>query len=319
MKVEDNFRSHHSCLKTIMGLFVNMLLFILLIYEITCDDTFFSKFFLCTLDILLIAYTYSTFIKYSNYKYSKVCEIKRRKLEEVAEHDPKKRDFLAKHNFYLTQSDDRYSLKKISFSQRRINSKIMKNYVEERMRFSSLDPSIIPEIVSMSRNLGLEDYCSEDIARFKLKYNIDLWKVDNGIFDFCRSDFILNEDEKCLYRSECELYENTIALDRSYKHSEVILPIKKVPIYKVDSYDEVTSEHRETKLCGLGVINVTNKRILFKYDLRTIEINYDTIVSFDDINGRLSIAIINSKPLIFDSEDINKLYHAVVYAANNVE
>jgi hypothetical protein len=244
------------------------------------------------------------------------------KMECEANGDPRKMAFLKKRKDNLLtkyEVNDKSDIPKISFFKKIKNNKLMESYIDGISNYSAIDPAKIPVIIEKGKSLGIEKYSSENNIRITLKRNFEIWDIDHGNIEQKETDFILSNGEKCLYRSSCCLYKFGKVIDKAnYRGPRAHIKIAKGLSYNIGSYKGSVSSHMETMLEADGIINITNKRLLFKSETKTIQLNLSTIVSLDDYDGMLAISKGNVRPYIFDSEDNDKLYHTIVYARNNV-
>lgn len=195
-----------------------------------------------------------------------------------------------------------------------IKEKIRKSRVElfAQQQLDSnraLNPNSLNEIVTKSIELGIEDLNTVEKVRSKFEYNILNWELQNGIFPSHESDFILQKGEQCIYKSSsAELLERKQVTTRvNYAGPKVRMNIMKGVSYSVGSYNVSQEKETVNQSKGIGILNLTTKRILFKNADKNVTITLKSIVDIEPFNDAVKIFRSSGNPLIFKVTDGIKL------------
>jgi hypothetical protein len=263
----------------------------LLSIYIIFNDSFFIGFLMLLVSVFGICYSYSLFVKYRNYTHKELKQIMKEKKENPS----------------------------ISKSTREIhNKKDMEKYISSIFMYnSSLNPDNIPKIIEKSKEFNISDYDNEENIRSKYSYNIEMWNIDHGIFRDLNSDFLLKDGEKCIYKNQrCELFETKKVTKRiNYAGPRARIKIAKGISYNLGSFGVSSSSSNEEASIGIGPINITNKRLLFKSDIKSISISLDSIISIEPYKDAITVSKSSGKPLTFSVKDGERLYRSIIAAS----
>jgi len=206
-----------------------------------------------------------------------------------------------------------------------IHEKINTNKLEEFVLIrinddDALDPTEINEIQEYSRELQLSDYDSEEKIRNKFEYFVINGELDNGIFPDIPADFIMQKKEQCLFRnSSVNLSERKQVTKRiNYSGPRARIKIAKGLSYNIGSYNVSTQKEMQDVDKGIGVLNITTKRLLFKSPVKNLTITHSSIVDIEPFSDAVIITKSNGNPLVFRTKDAVKLYQYLNGAIRNL-
>lgn len=192
--------------------------------------------------------------------------------------------------------------------------------VDEYLSDEALDPDEVNSLVNKANELGIEKYQNEDAIRQDYSYYIKNWEFDNGVFPQLQSDFIMNKNESCIYKvSNIELLEQKEVTNRiNYAGPRARIKIAKGLSYNLGSYGYSTNKETRRISKGIGVLNVTTKRILFKASQKNTTIRLSAIVDLEPFSDGLKIYKSTGNPLIIKDNNGAELYQAVNGAIRNL-
>lgn len=201
----------------------------------------------------------------------------------------------------------------------RINQNSLKEFVDSKITGNKLNPKYIDEIVAKSNELGIEKYNSSLNVKTAFSYEILLWELDNGIFPDLVPDFILQKDEKCIYKnSHCELLERKEITKRvNYAGPRLRIKIAKGLSYNLGSYNVGIDKETITVSKGIGILNLTTKRILFKSSEKIVTVLFSSIIDTEPFSDAVIISKSTGKPLIFSINNGPYFYLLLNFAINN--
>ncbi len=185
--------------------------------------------------------------------------------------------------------------------------------VEEYIADEALDPDEINSLVVIANELGIEKYQNEEQIRLDYGFYVKNWEFDNGIFKEVPTDFIMNKNETCIYRNEqVELLEQKEVTNRiNYAGPRARVKIMKGLSYNVGSYKYSTSKETKRLSKGVGTINITTKRILFKAGQKNTTIRLSAIVDLEPYSDGLMIFKSTGNPVILMDENGAELYQSI--------
>ncbi len=196
-----------------------------------------------------------------------------------------------------------------------IKSKININKVESLalMKIHSMDslsPDDIRELVLKSQELGVQEFDTQDKIKNKFEYHIVNWELFNGIFPNLDSDFILQKSEQCIFKKNpVEYLERKQVTKRvNYSGPRMRIRIAKGLSYNVGSYTVNHEKEIINQSKGIGVLNLTTKRILFKGAEKNITVTLKSIIDIEPFSDAVIIHRSSGNPIIFKVSDGLKLY-----------
>lgn len=200
----------------------------------------------------------------------------------------------------------------------RINQNLLKEFVDSKKDGNKLNPKYIEEIVAKSNELGIEKYNSFLKAKNAFSYEILIWELDNGIFPDLVPDFILHKDEKCIYKNSfCELLERKEITKRvNYAGPRLRIKIAKGLSYNLGSYNVGIDKKTITVSKGIGTLNLTTKRILFKNSDNIMTVQFSSIIDTEPFTDAVIISKSTGKPMIFSINDGLYFYLLLNFAIN---
>lgn len=201
-----------------------------------------------------------------------------------------------------------------------LNQIYFSSIVDEYLSDEALDPGEIKSIVVKAHELGIEKYQSEERIREDYKYYVKNWEMDNGIFQTLESDFMLNKDEKCIYKDmEAEVLEQKETTRRiNYSGPRARIKIVKGLSYNLGSYSYSTTKETIRASKGIGVLNITTKRILFKANQKSVTIRLSAVVDLEPFTDGVMIFKESGNPIIIKVSSGPELYQAIKGAKVNL-
>lgn len=194
-----------------------------------------------------------------------------------------------------------------------IDETYLNNIISDHISDDALDPDEIENIRIKAEELNIEKYKSIENIKNEYKYYIKNWELDNGIIPDIEPDFILNKNEKCVYKKrKVEILEQKQVTKRiNYSGPRARVKIAKGLSYNLGSYNVSTTKETKQVSRGIGVLNVTTKRILFKTDLKSTAIRLSAIVNLEPFDDGLIIHKSSGNPLLIKDKYGKELYQSV--------
>ncbi len=201
-----------------------------------------------------------------------------------------------------------------------VNQMYFSTIVEGFLEDDALAPEEIKKLVIKANELNIERFNSEESIRKEYAYYIKNWEFDNGIFEEVISDFILSKNETCIYRNEqVELSERKELSNRiNYSGPRARIKITKGLSYNLGAYNYSTNNVLKEISKGIGLVNVTTKRILFKSEEQNKVIRLSEIVDIEPYSDGIIIFRSSGNPCLFRTEKGLELYQAVNGAIRNI-
>jgi len=206
--------------------------------------------------------------------------------------------------------------------QLKINKCKVESFVHSRIRKNNgLDPKEINDIVLKSKELNVLEYDSVSKVEISFDNYIFQWKLANGILPNLEPDFLLQKGEQCIYKSyKCEVLERKEITKRvNYAGPKARIKIAKGLSYNIGSYN--VSSHKETVSVskGVGKMNLTTKRILFKSGDKGVTVTLSSIIDIEPFSDAVIITKSTGKPLIFNVSDGIRFYQLLDAAINGTQ
>ena len=194
-----------------------------------------------------------------------------------------------------------------------INETYFGTIVTEFLSDDALDPQEIEELKNKAIELNIDRYKTTENIRKEYKYYVKNWEFDNGIIAEVHSDFILNKNEKCIYRkNNIEILEQKEVTKRiNYSGPRARVKIAKGISYNFGSYNYSTEKETKQISKGVGVLNITTKRILFKTSEKSTTIRLSAIVDLKQFDDGLMIFKSTGNPLIILDKNGLDLHQSV--------
>jgi len=194
-----------------------------------------------------------------------------------------------------------------------INETYFGTIITDFLSDDALDPEEIEELKNKAIELNIEKYKTTESIRKEYKYYVKNWEFDNGIIAEVPSDFILNKNEKCIYRkNNVEILEQKEVTKRiNYSGPRARVKIAKGISYNFGSYNYSTEKETKRISKGIGILNITTKRILFKTAEKSTTIRLSAIVDLKQFNDGIMIFKSTGNPLIIIDENGLDLYQSV--------
>lgn len=173
-----------------------------------------------------------------------------------------------------------------------------------------LTPDDTQELVQLSQQLKVADYDSIDKIKNKFEYFITNWELYNGQFPSYEPDFILQKNEKCIYkRHSVELLERKQVTKKvNYAGPRMRIKIAKGLSYNLGSYNVGVEKQTVNLSRGTGTLNLTTKRILFKSYEKNVTITLKSIVDIEPYSDAIMISKGTGNPMYFMVPDGLKFY-----------
>ncbi len=221
---------------------------------------------------------------------------------------------------YLNAYSEIFSGEKSKVIENKINTNKVEILISECIsNDDALDPDELQNIINYSKKLGVDKYDTIDKLRNYFSYPILNWELDNGIFPNVKSDFILQKNEQCFYsNNNAEMFTRKQVTTRvNYGGPKVRLKIAKGLSYNLGSYNVQMKKELKDISHGIGVLNLTNKRILFKNSEKNTTIRLSAIVDIEPYSDSVVIYKSSGNPLIFKISDGEKFYQLLNAAIKN--
>jgi len=194
--------------------------------------------------------------------------------------------------------------------QSKINKCKIEAFVHSRIAENNgLDPKEINGIVLKSQELNVHEY--DNVSKVKISFDnyIFLWKLANGILPNLEPDFLLQKGEQCIYKSyKCEVVEKKEITKRvNYAGSKARIKIAKGFSYNMGSYNVSTQKETVSVSKGIGKLNLTTKRLLFKSGEKVVTVTLSSIIDIEPFSDAVIISRSTGKPLVFNVSDSVRL------------
>lgn len=195
--------------------------------------------------------------------------------------------------------------KKLIDQSRKNAKKGLESYIDSLIVGKSLNPEFIPDIIKEADKFGISDEYSSDKLYSRFAKNIEYWNADNGRLSELPADFIMQKDEKCVFRDlRCSLYEDRTVTNRvNYGGVRGRVKIAKGLSYNIGSYGVSTSKSTSSTLIAVGKFNITNKRVLFGSGLKNVTIPLTSIIDVEPYTDAVVISKSSGKPQTFHVRD----------------
>ena len=141
--------------------------------------------------------------------------------------------------------------------------------------------------------------------------------IHNGTIPLQKPDFILQKGETCLYRNDqCEVYQEKQITSRvNFAGPRARIRIAKGLSYNAGSYRIGTNSETIEVSKGVGVVNLTDKRILFKSNSDNFTIAISSIIDIEPYIDAVIITKSIGKPFTFAVNNgiaFYKIFKAIV-------
>ncbi|MEY8847278.1 TM2 domain-containing protein [Psychroserpens sp. XS_ASV72] len=186
-------------------------------------------------------------------------------------------------------------------------------YVDKYLEDEALDPQEVDSLISKATELGIEKYQSKEAIKIDFGFYMKNWELDNGIFGEITPDFIMTKNEVCLFRTEiAEIFEQKEVTTRvSYSGPRARIRIAKGLSYSVGSYNFSSSKETKRVSKGIGTLNITTKRVLFKASQKTLTIRHSAIVDLEPFSNGLMIYKSSGNPILIKHNKSMEIYQAI--------
>lgn len=170
---------------------------------------------------------------------------------------------------------------------------------------NGLSPDEIDSIVNCSVANKISDYNTPGKVKNAYPNNVENWEINNGIFHEQQADFIQKAGEKCYYRNtSCELFERKEVTTRiNYAGPRARIRIAKGLSYNFGSISASYSKSIQDISHGIGIINLTNKNLIFKNFKKSTSLPLGGIVDVETFNDGCVIFRSRGNPLIYKLDD----------------
>lgn len=189
--------------------------------------------------------------------------------------------------------------------------KVQSFAVEEANKTNeSLSPAQITKIVDYSISQKDTELNNESKVKSEFKFYVMNWEIENNLFTSLPTDFILNKNELCIFKlPNCEMLETKQVTRRiNYGGPSFRMNLGKGISYRVGSYDFSTTKEDQEISKGIGDLNITTKRILFKASGRVTTIKSNTIVDIDPYQNAVVIFKESGNPITIKTNQGLTLY-----------
>jgi hypothetical protein len=206
--------------------------------------------------------------------------------------------------------------------QSKINKCKVEAFVHSRIaKNNGLDPKEINDIVLKSKELNVLEYDSVSKVEISFDNYIFQWKLANGILPNLEPDFLLQKGEQCIYKSyRCEVLERKEITKRvNYAGPKARIKIAKGLSYNIGSYNVSTQKETVSVSKGVGKLNLTTKRILFKSGDKGVTVTLSSIIDIEPFSDAVIITKSTGKPLIFNVSDGIRFYQLLDAAINSTQ
>jgi TM2 domain-containing membrane protein YozV len=184
--------------------------------------------------------------------------------------------------------------------------------VEDCLSDESLDPNEINLLHSKAIELNIVEYKSEDKIRKDYRYYIRNWEFDNGIINPIESDFILNSNESCLFSCDAEVFEYKDVISRiSHAGPSVRIKLMKGLSYNMGSSSVKINKDTVKLSKGIGKLNITTKRILFKANQKVSNVLISQIVDLEPFTDGILIYKSSGNPIFIKYSSVEDLYQSI--------
>lgn len=216
----------------------------------------------------------------------------------------------------LTNSSNRVKLK-ISRKEKKAQIEDLKNFVEESIwRDKGLNPEMIKVISEKALNINFEKLDNISKVKVLLDGEIVRWELNNGIIPSANPSVYLNLNEICFYKAQTKLSEKKeVTTSFSYGGPTARVKIANGISYRVGSVSVSRKKDVKEISIGKGSLHLTNKRLIFSGEIKSISINLNTILEFNLLDAE-SVIIKRSKgnPYIFEINSAERFYYILKYA-----
>lgn len=161
-----------------------------------------------------------------------------------------------------------------------VRSQFVKEFFENSISDERLSPSEEEQFDLICKNLNIkpdfDDKIKSQLNRFKL-----YWVIENGDIPEMNITLSLENGEKCYFHANCEWHEKRTVTQRiNYSGPTASIRIMKGVRYRVGSIkpQRITSE--EWKQIDVGTFYLTNRRIIFIGQSKSLNIKLQKILSF---------------------------------------
>lgn len=143
----------------------------------------------------------------------------------------------------------------------------------------------------------------------------------NGILPNLEPDFLLQKGEQCIYKSyKCEVLERKEITKRvNYAGPRARIKIAKGLSYNIGSYNVSSQKEIVSVSKGVGKLNLTTKRILFKSGDQSVTVTLSSIIDIEPFSDAVIITKSTGKPLIFNVSDGIRFYQLLDAAINGIQ
>lgn len=191
---------------------------------------------------------------------------------------------------------------------------IVKRYTDDDM----LSPDEIEKIKNDFNAEGFAEYATDDFIRENFDYFIASYQLANNQLPEVTSDFFLGKGEICIFKLDnVNVYERK-EITKSVGATGVrfSVPLAKGIRVSTGKYNIQRNTQVIQSLVGNGVVNVTNKGLMFKSDKGTITINKSSIVDIEQYTDGITIFKRTGKPLLFSTPQALHLYQYLLLLMN---
>lgn len=201
----------------------------------------------------------------------------------------------------------------------KINKTLVEEFIHSKMnQYSGFNPKYIDSVISKSVELNVPDYNEYSKVEIALDDDIFKWKLANGELPNLEPDFLLQKNEQCIYKANCELIERkTVTRRINYAGPRARIKIAKGLSYNAGSYSVGTSSETVDVSKGAGPLNLTTKRIIFKSGDKNLTILLSSIIDIQSFSDCVTISKTSGVPLSFMIKDAKRFKQLLDFAIEN--
>lgn len=225
-------------------------------------------------------------------------------------------DLLKKNKSESKEEIETYLIDNFKLESKNINEMYANTYfsllVEESLLDESLDPNEVKFLHEKAIELNIVEYITEDKIKKDFRYYIRNWELDNGILNPIQSDFILSSNESCIYSCEAEVFEYKDVISRvSHAGPSVRIKLMKGLSYNIGSSSVKINKETVKLSKGIGKLNITTKRILFKANQKVSNVLISQIVDLEPFTDGVLIYKSSGNPIFIKCSSVLDLYQSI--------
>lgn len=217
--------------------------------------------------------------------------------------------------YYITNQQNAKALKAMMVKDTTASMwSIIKRYTDDDM----LSPDEIENVKNDFNNEGYSSYANDEFIHENFDYFIASYQIANNQLPQIDSDFFLKTGEVCLFRLDnVSVYERK-EITKSVGATGVrfSVPLAKGIRLSTGKYNIQRNTQVIQSLVGSGVVNITNKGLLFKSDKGTITITKSSIVDIEQQADGITIFKRTGKPLLFSTPQAVHFYQYLLLLMN---